>query len=215
MVLENGWGKTLNLERVEVLRSESSSARVDVGFKDTEMSSYHKRPSAYWCCAASLPLVCLLGPAGGTGGTREKRLSINQRYLFGLNGDWALSHSKASWLDLAWIKRLGWTNISFIIYFHSISFAFLRGLFYSVRHAGAFSNEHSLNPPVANYIDICCRLVTKSCPALCSPVACSPPGSSVHGISQTRIPEWVARIQIPQTYSLSEPLGTKQNLGHF
>ena len=32
----------LNLERVEVLRSQSSSTRVDVGFKDTEMSSYHK-----------------------------------------------------------------------------------------------------------------------------------------------------------------------------
>ena len=111
MMLENGWGKMLNLERVEVLRSQSSSTRVDVGFKDTEMSSYHKWPVAYWCCAASLPLVCLLGPARGTGGTREKRLSINQRYLLGLNGDWALSHSKASWLDLAWIKRLGWASI--------------------------------------------------------------------------------------------------------
>ena len=32
----------------------------------------------------------------------------------------------------------------------------------------------------------------QSCPTLCDPMDCSPPGSSVHGILQTRIPEWVA-----------------------
>ena len=31
-----------------------------------------------------------------------------------------------------------------------------------------------------------------SCPTLCSPMDCSPPGSSVRGILQARIPEWVA-----------------------
>ena len=35
-------------------------------------------------------------------------------------------------------------------------------------------------------------LVPQSCPALCSPVDCSPPGSPVPGILQTRILEWVA-----------------------
>ena len=30
------------------------------------------------------------------------------------------------------------------------------------------------------------------CPTLCNPMDCSPPGSSVHGISQARILEWVA-----------------------
>ena len=34
--------------------------------------------------------------------------------------------------------------------------------------------------------------VAKSCPALCDPMDCSPPGSSVHGVSQARIPETVA-----------------------
>ena len=38
----------------------------------------------------------------------------------------------------------------------------------------------------------CCCLVTKSCPTLCDLMDCSPPGSSVHGISQSRILEWVA-----------------------
>ena len=34
--------------------------------------------------------------------------------------------------------------------------------------------------------------VAQSCPTLCHPVDCSPPGSSVHGILQARILEWVA-----------------------
>ena len=32
----------------------------------------------------------------------------------------------------------------------------------------------------------------QSCPTLCDPMDCSPPDSSVHGISQARILEWVA-----------------------
>ena len=32
----------------------------------------------------------------------------------------------------------------------------------------------------------------QSCPTLCDPTACSPPGSSVHGIFQARTLEWVA-----------------------
>ena len=34
--------------------------------------------------------------------------------------------------------------------------------------------------------------ITQSCPTLCNPMDCSPPGSSVHGIFQARILEWVA-----------------------
>ena len=39
---------------------------------------------------------------------------------------------------------------------------------------------------------MCVSLVTQSCPTLCDPMDCSPPGSSVHGILQARILEWVA-----------------------
>ena len=35
-------------------------------------------------------------------------------------------------------------------------------------------------------------LVTQSCPTLCDTVDCTAPGSSVHGIFQARILEWVA-----------------------
>ena len=34
-------------------------------------------------------------------------------------------------------------------------------------------------------------LVAQSCPTLCNPMDCSPPGSSVHGILQARTLEWV------------------------
>ena len=34
--------------------------------------------------------------------------------------------------------------------------------------------------------------VAQSCPTLCNPMDCSPPGSSVHGIFQARVLEWGA-----------------------
>ena len=37
----------------------------------------------------------------------------------------------------------------------------------------------------------CCCLVAQSCLTLCDPMDCSPPGISVHRISQARILEWV------------------------
>ena len=36
-----------------------------------------------------------------------------------------------------------------------------------------------------------CVLITQSCPTLCEPIYYSPPGSSVHGILQARILEWL------------------------
>ena len=34
--------------------------------------------------------------------------------------------------------------------------------------------------------------IAQSCPTLCNPMDCSPPGSSIHGILQARILRWVA-----------------------
>ena len=39
--------------------------------------------------------------------------------------------------------------------------------------------------------------VTQSCPTLCDPMACSLPGSSVHGIFQARVLEWSAVAKNP------------------
>ena len=41
------------------------------------------------------------------------------------------------------------------------------------------------------FILFTCHLVTKLCPTLCDPMDCNPPGFSFHGISQTKILEWV------------------------
>ena len=42
----------------------------------------------------------------------------------------------------------------------------------------------------------------QSCPALCDPMDYSPPGSSVHGILQSRILQWVA---MPPAGDLPDP----------
>ena len=39
---------------------------------------------------------------------------------------------------------------------------------------------------------VCVCVRAQPCLTLCDPMDCSPPGSSVHGISQARILEWVA-----------------------
>ena len=45
-------------------------------------------------------------------------------------------------------------------------------------------------------MDVC--MCAQSCPTLCNPTDCrSPPGSSVHGVFQARIPEWVAFSYVP------------------
>ena len=53
--------------------------------------------------------------------------------------------------------------------------------------------------------------VTLSCPALCNPMDCIPPGSSVHGILQARILEWVA---IPFSRESSQLRGSHLSLLH-
>ena len=60
--------------------------------------------------------------------------------------------------------------------------------------------------------------VAQSCPTLCSPMACSPPGSSVHGILQARMLEWVAMPfsiwpPVPglNCYSLTNYFSNKRN----
>ena len=53
-------------------------------------------------------------------------------------------------------------------------------------------------------LSVCAVLcfVAQSCPTLCKPVGCSLPGSSVHGILQTRILQWVA---MPFSRGSSQP----------
>ena len=47
-----------------------------------------------------------------------------------------------------------------------------------------------------------CMLSLQSCPTLCNPMDCILPGSSVHGILQARILEWVV---MPSSRGSSQP----------
>ena len=51
---------------------------------------------------------------------------------------------------------------------------------------------------------VCVCVCVQSCLTLCNPKDCSLPGSSVHGISQARILDWVA---IPSSRTSSQPKG--------
>ena len=44
----------------------------------------------------------------------------------------------------------------------------------------------------AEEISVVFSEVAQSCPTLCDPMGCSLPGSSIHGILQVRVLEWVA-----------------------
>ena len=45
--------------------------------------------------------------------------------------------------------------------------------------------------------------VAQSCPTLCDPMDCSPPGSSVHGTFQARVLEWGAIALLTEIYFTS------------
>ena len=58
-------------------------------------------------------------------------------------------------------------------------------------HGSPYLRLFSLTSEV-NWSEVKWSEVAQSCPTLCNPMDCSLPGSSVHGILQARILEWVA-----------------------
>ena len=61
----------------------------------------------------------------------------------------------------------------------------------SCTHTSLYSSLPSGCSYVVSLICCCCCLDAQSCLALCDPVDCKQPGSSVLGITQARIMEWV------------------------
>ena len=53
-----------------------------------------------------------------------------------------------------------------------------------------------------HFLNTVLALVAQLCPTLCDPMDCSPPGSSVHGILQVRMLQWVA---MPSSRGTSRP----------
>ena len=65
--------------------------------------------------------------------------------------------------------------------------------------------EHTHVITVTVTTNVCCAELLPLCPALCDPMNCRPPGSSVRGILQARVLEWVA---MPSSRGSSRPWGT-------
>ena len=54
--------------------------------------------------------------------------------------------------------------------------------------------ENLNNDLYCGHCTCACAKLLQSCPTLCNPMDCDPPRSSVHGILQARILEWVALL---------------------
>ena len=82
-----------------------------------------------------------------------------------------------------------------------------------VQHGWA---AHIMHLADSSFHSCVCAQLLQLCPTLCDPMDCSPPGSSVHGILQARILEWVAMpsfrgassFMTPPLQAYSLPLAT-------
>ena len=99
----------------------------------------------------------------------------------------AISYSRGS------SQSRDWTRVSFI----------------SCTGSGILYHQHHLGNSILETGVVLIVLITQLCTTLCDPMDCSPPGSSVHGILQARIPEWVA---IPFSRGSSQPRDQTQIL---
>ena len=122
----------------------------------------------------------------GVQGNQIKRFSANHEQLM------------SPWRDLCFSKyerNKGWK--------HEIcSWKYPRKLFHQFpwRTSASFSNLNSLRACQMSTVTVAQDLIsadwlvsiTQSCPTLCNPMNCSLPGSSLHGILQARVLEWVA-----------------------
>ena len=116
----------------------------------------------------------------------DSALSLNMANHHFLSLDVNISELK----NLSWIKIKVFNNF-FYMY---IKKSFMRLPWWSSGCDSGFPLQWAQVQPLI------CRLrsymlhvlVAQSCPTLCDPMDCSPPGSSVHGTFQARILEWFA-----------------------
>ena len=74
--------------------------------------------------------------------------------------------------------------------YHIYIYIYLTRMYISVLVSRFF--DYSLLQDIVNELCVCVRSVAQLCLTLCDPMDCSPPGSTVHGISQAKILEWIA-----------------------
>ena len=87
--------------------------------------------------------------------------------------------------------------VEFIALLLKILSEFIRwmGFFFFAQHClvlwDGSRGLHELFKCMTKWNKVCVCLVTQLCLTLCDPMGCSPPGSSVHGILQAWILQWV------------------------
>ena len=91
-------------------------------------------------------------------------------------------YRKYQWINCIWSDRL------FTIMNILILLTFKKGLFHL--HFPMFSEVFYVGDKDFSSLSNI-MLVTQSCPTFCNTTDCSPPGSSIHGVFQARVLEWV------------------------
>ena len=71
-----------------------------------------------------------------------------------------------------------------------MSFRIVQTVRYEISYKNILYSTRTIDTQITNYEKVKV-LVAQSCLILCDPMDCSLPGSSVHGISQARILQWV------------------------
>ena len=76
------------------------------------------------------------------------------------------------------------------------TFSSVPGIFTSTDHVTdtnqVSANLRGLKSYQVSFLNTMVKVKVKSCPTLCNPMGCSLPGSSVHGIFQAIVLEWIA-----------------------
>ena len=117
-----------------------------------------------------------------------------------------------NWLQILPRQRLQITS-GLKLYFKSFNLHYFRCLKKKKRIKPPLMSITQLKEQsVCVCVCVCVRACTQSCPTLCNSMDCSPPGSSVHGILQARILEWVA---ISFSRGSSPPRVKSLRLSHF
>ena len=162
---------------------------------------YSLRPHSHWQplfgnCSASLHS----GPMMGVTTWLIFELSSGSFFHILENNSWLLLiwliHTnltvKGS-LDASWVFSYFWSTDKLRI-FQLLNFTFFGLTTPSLRHCSlleCFWRESGENKPYSQHCLEVCAQSLQSCSTLCNPMDYNLPGSSVHGILQARILEWV------------------------